>query len=179
MTLRRYNDYKDKLTIQVPMMPWPGGDQYPKGRTVRVGARKETLFEVSSSDLIRYRKAVRKIALNFHNELPYDSPPYNPRSLGHRDDIMFMWINTYNEFMTSSNTKAIAYGACGFVPPDDHEGEDSWELAWVWIHPYERRRGRLDNAWPYFLERFGLFSVGTPWSVGMKEFLKTHEYKKH
>ena len=157
---------KEYLTMQMPIMPWPGGDKHPKGRTVTVGRHKAVLFEVSSSDPMRYRMAARKIGYFFYNELHHDTPPYLPRR--QPDDIMFMWIDTDYTL----RKKAIAYGVCGFSPLTNHENKDGWELSWAWFHPYERRRGHLSNAWPYFLERFGLFSVQTPWSVGMQEFLK-------
>ena len=163
------------LKIQMPSMPWPGGNQHPNGRTVTVGTDKEVLYEVSPSDPIRYRKAVEKIAYFFRREFGYDFPPYHTThplsyAYGYRSDIVFMWVG--KDYDWSGNKKAVAYGACGFVPEDGH----GWCLEWVWLHPYERRRRHLSNAWPYFRERFGPFFIQPPLSFAMKEFLRKHEY---
>ena len=173
------------LKIQMPYMP------YPHGRTISLSSSgRDVLFEVSPLEPMRYRKAIEKIAYFFKRELGYDFPPYHTNhAYGDRRDVVFMWVGVDHigipilrrdgdtEWIDGGAIKkAVAYGACGFLPRTNHENEDSWELAWVWLHPYERKRGHLSNAWPYFLERFGLFSVGTPWSVGMQGFLRKHEY---
>jgi hypothetical protein len=46
-----------------------------------------------------------------------------------------------------------------------------WALQWIWFHPYERRKGHLRNAWPYFLDRFGTFQVEPPLSPAMDKLL--------
>ena len=60
--------------------------------------------------------------------------------------------------------------------PEADEWESAhWGLAWVWFHPYERRRRHLSRAWPYFRARFGDFEVERPLSLAMAAFLRKHE----
>ncbi|HTU33969.1 MAG TPA: hypothetical protein VMF66_09220 [Candidatus Acidoferrum sp.] len=47
----------------------------------------------------------------------------------------------------------------------------AWQLAWVWIHPFERGHGWLSRAWPAFKAEFGDFTVQRPVSAAMKAFL--------
>jgi hypothetical protein len=51
------------------------------------------------------------------------------------------------------------------------EGISTWNLEWVWFHPYVRRHGYLTHAWPFFRSRFGEFSVGPVMSQAMESFL--------
>jgi hypothetical protein len=71
-----------------------------------------------------------------------------------------------------------ALGACCFRWRDFTLGEQPYPLlgpcyvlSWIWLHPYIRRHGCLEQAWPYFVERFGDFIVETPLSTAMHQFL--------
>jgi len=44
-------------------------------------------------------------------------------------------------------------------------------LAWIWLHPYLRRRGILSACWPYFRKAHGQFTVDEPHSDAMEAFL--------
>jgi hypothetical protein len=52
-----------------------------------------------------------------------------------------------------------------------YSSADPWQFEWAWIHPYERGRGHMTNAWPKFKEEFGDFTIQQPLSFGMKVFL--------
>ena len=152
--------------IQLPSMPWPNG------RTLTMRKRgdttKEDLHEVSLSEPLKYRKAVEKLAYYFRREFGYDFPPYHARST---TDVVFMWIGM--DFDNIGNKKSVGYGVCAF----DYEtcGADRhWFLTWAWLHPYERRKGHLSKALPYFEERFGDFGVQYPLSESMENFLAKH-----
>ena len=151
------------LRITMPSMPWP------HGRTITLGTgqqEKDTLYEVSHQEPWRHRKAVEKIAYYFRREFGYDFPPYTTNRTK-EEECVFMWIGL--DFDWSGNEKAVAYGACGFL----REPHEYWGLAWVWMHPYERRKGHLSMAWPYFQERFGTFLAYPPYSPEMKAFLSS------
>jgi hypothetical protein len=51
-----------------------------------------------------------------------------------------------------------------------------WRFQWVWFHPDERRKGRLQAAWPFFRSMFGYFVPDLPWSPGMVRFMKKNGY---
>lgn len=52
----------------------------------------------------------------------------------------------------------------------------AWWLAWIWLHPYARRRGRLTKAWPTFIADHPGFFVEPPLSPAMQAFLATQGY---
>jgi hypothetical protein len=62
-------------------------------------------------------------------------------------------------------------GACCFQDRQLDDTPHAWSLQWVWLHPFERRRGHLSRAWPYFAARFGPFYVEPPWTDAMQAFL--------
>lgn len=160
----------ERYRIQLPSMPWPDG----RTLTPVVGDKKEELHEVSLSEPLKYRKAVEKLAYYFRREFGYDFPPYTADSsvgFDQRTDVVFMWIGM--DFDNIGNKKSVGYGVCAF----DYEtcGADRhWFLTWAWLHPYERRKGHLSRAWPYFQERFGDFGVQYPLSESMENFLAKH-----
>lgn len=70
-------------------------------------------------------------------------------------------------------------GACGFrsmaKTDTSHCGvyaSVSWQLEWIWLHPFCRRRGLLSKAWPQFEEEHGEFLILSPLSLVMERFLE-------
>ena len=45
-------------------------------------------------------------------------------------------------------------------------------LNWVWIHPYDRRKGLLTKLWPTLKQKYGHIAVKGPFSLGMECFLE-------
>jgi hypothetical protein len=70
--------------------------------------------------------------------------------------------------------RVAIYGGCCFRFRE-YEKESAYDMQWIWLHPYARRRGHLSAAWPYFRKRFGAFLVEPPYSDGMKLFLDARE----
>jgi hypothetical protein len=65
-----------------------------------------------------------------------------------------------------------------FVTKDqcDEAGySDRWWLMWVWLHPYERSKGLLQEAWKHFKAAFGDFHIQRPLSKSMERFLQKQE----
>jgi len=58
-------------------------------------------------------------------------------------------------------------GACCFRWP-----ESTWQLDWLWMHPFVRRRGYLKKAWPQFEKKYGHFDLTKPISCEMEIFLR-------
>lgn len=50
----------------------------------------------------------------------------------------------------------------------------AWSMTWVWLHPFERRRGHLSKVWPFMTARYGSFAVDRP-SPAMRAFLTRHQ----
>ena len=46
-----------------------------------------------------------------------------------------------------------------------------WGLAWVWLHPFSRRRGHLSGAWHALVDRYGDFPSSQALSRDMDAFL--------
>src|SRR5262249_29041872 len=71
-------------------------------------------------------------------------------------------------------------GACCFRYRHDVEPlppgipPDYYALQWIWFHPYERNRGHLSRALPYFQARFGRLIAEPPFSPAMNAFLHKH-----
>lgn len=60
-------------------------------------------------------------------------------------------------------------GACAFW-----RESNQWRLRWVWVCPAMRRMGVLAHRWPFFLEKYGDFSIETPLSDAMQKFVSKH-----
>jgi hypothetical protein len=50
----------------------------------------------------------------------------------------------------------------------------SFELDWLWLHPFARNRKMLKSNWPTLTQRFGSFSVAKPISLQMSAFIQKH-----
>lgn len=46
-----------------------------------------------------------------------------------------------------------------------------WCLDWIWLHPYERRKGLLSTHWEDVEERFGKVIFSKPLSKAMEAFI--------
>ena len=134
--------------IQLPSIRWP---------------ESAALQEVAPWETMQRRKAVEKIGRYFRREFRYDFIPYSAHDPGD-NEVAFLWLQ---EDWDWQGKRMVAYGACAF-----DQWADGWCLAWVWFHPYERGRGHLSEAWPYFQRRFGDFFLQEPISIGMHEFLR-------
>ena len=121
------------------------------------------------------RRAVECIAYYFRREFSYDFVQYCSLEMeddGHR---AYLWTDP----QTLKNDKETVIGACCFrwrrwkdVPADFPA--ESYCLQWLWLHPYQRRKGVLSKAWPYFLARFDPFVPEGPHSPAMEAFLRKH-----
>lgn len=113
-----------------------------------------------------FRQAVEQMAYYFRREFGYDFVQYSSEEKddGHR---AYLWVLPE----TLENGKVKAVGACCFRWREWEDAPASYALQWIWLHPHERRKGRLTQAWPYFQERFGKFIPEPPLSPAMKRFL--------
>ena len=125
------------------------------------------------------RRAVECIAYYFRRELEYDFLQYCSLEMeddGHR---AFLWTDP----QTLRDEKETVIGACCFrwrqwkdVPADFPA--ETYGMQWIWLHPYQRRKGVLSKAWPYFLARFDPFVPEPPHSPTMEAFLRKNHYDR-
>lgn len=114
----------------------------------------------------RLHLMVEKLAKYFRREFQYDSIQYSARESMEKNGTQeaFLWTN-------DPGCRHFAIGACCFRWRVWTNAPPGWALQWIWLHPYERNRGRLTRAWPYFQDRFGDFHVEPPLSPAMRAFL--------
>jgi hypothetical protein len=123
------------------------------------------------------RRAVECCAYYFKRELGFDFVQYC--SLEKKDDKhrAFLWVD---HGTLDDKDRVTVIGACCFrlrkwsdVQP--HQPAESYAFQWVWLHPYARRKGHLQKAWPYFCRRFGRIVPEPPMSASMVAFLKRNK----
>ena len=107
------------------------------------------LCMVTKGSPLSYKKAVETIGVYFIRELGYDFRPFTVAEYSnciYRDP---------SERTTDKNTRSFLW----YSPHEGHPGHwptfgactfrlrrSMWLLKWIWIHPYERRKGRLKSA---------------------------------
>ena len=129
-----------------------------------ISARKSGVSAVvTHASPLALREAVERIAYYFLREL--ESTVSVPYCSLEKDDQHRAYVWTDGE--------PVVIGACCFRWRRDVDPA-GYALQWIWFHPYERRKGRLGKAWPYFESRFGKFIIEGPYSPAMKAFLGKH-----
>jgi len=127
------------------------------------------LREVPDDAPKNWRVAVESHARMFKREFQYDFMQYiadDPQE----NRRVFMWVRNSAPFYAFGS---ICFRARLYL---DEPGPPKawWDLDWVWMHPYLRRQGLLQSAWPYLIRRFGEFNVTHPVSPAMQEFVTRH-----
>lgn len=124
------------------------------------------LVTVTARSPLKHRQAVESVAKFFRREFHYDFVQY--RAVDEEPNCTaYLW--RARGWLGESNT---VVGGCCFRWVKWRDAPDGWSLSWIWLHPYERRRGRLTEAWPYFRAKFGDFHIERPVSSAMQGFLK-------
>lgn len=141
---------------------------YPSKRMPILVHGETRLCDVEYGDPLATRKALYQFAVYFRREFRYDFVQYSVEDDGANLDHMVAFLFYEHDWAT----KNTAYGGCIFRYRCNWTNVDPhWALQWIWLHPYERGRGRLTNVWGYFEEKFGNFVVEEPLSSAMKAFL--------
>lgn len=143
------------------------GWSYARSQMIRADLRPPDpkMLAVTAEAPRRLREAVEQIAKFFRREFGYDFVQYSAKQ--HRaPDVAFVWSSREDP------VSADAIGAVHFVVDEPKNGPAFWRLSWAWFHPYERRKGHLRKAWPFFQQMFGRFRVAPPLSKGMSSFLE-------
>jgi len=98
----------------------------------------------------RTRKVATLLGRYFRDEGDFNCSAFAKR------DSSYVW-----------RVKGRGVGALGF-----ERIRGVWRLRWVWIHPFMRRQGLLNEAWPWFRLKHGDFIVDRPLSAAMEAFLR-------
>jgi hypothetical protein len=127
----------------------------------------------------RWRMAAEKLAYYFRREFRYDFPPYKAsESKNGAVDCFHDRVLLFHKPDLAASIQGLTYffGAVGVRWMVWEDFPACWCLGWAWLHPYERRRGHLTNAWPYILKMFPNPSLSYPVSAAMEAFLKKVGY---
>jgi hypothetical protein len=126
------------------------------------------------------RTATQRMAEYFRREFGYDFPQYSASPRGEPDARTHAYLWTAPDWC-SFGPQPVVGAACfrwRTWSGDRPNGipAESYEMDWMWLHPYVRRTGMLTRAWEYFLAAHGPFVPGAPFSPAMDEFLRKHNY---
>jgi len=124
-------------------------------------------------------RAVETLAGYFKKELRFDRLPFKAsetrESLGYVPYEAYIFHNTaHDRLLEDQATPHRIFGACCFRWRDRTDHDPGWSLDWVWMHPYFRRRGHLQRAWPSFQQMYGeRFHIELPLSIEMEAFVNS------
>ncbi len=135
---------------------------------------------------LSWRKAVEDLAYYCQNELGFETGFFSANEGSdarfQRDRVLVFYRQEIKERQPSPrNPKDFInyysfFGAVGVRWRDWGHTPATWSLDWAWVHPYERRRGHLSEAWPFLLRMFPNPHIEHP-SEAMKAFLKKVGYQ--
>ena len=110
------------------------------------------------------------IAKYFKTEMRFDSLQFDQSMYRNEDFVGVLFLHRAMDLVKSEgHYPSRVVGGGIFV-----KRSDSYELDWIWLHPFSRNRKTLRNNWNTFRQRFGQFSVATPLSAHMADFIKKH-----
>lgn len=122
-----------------------------------------------------WRQEVERLAYNFKREMHFDFPPYtanesdSDRKPCHDRVLAFSRDIIMTEYIYFIGAIGFRLDECPGQPP-------RWCATWAWLHPYERGRGHLANAWPFLLEMFPAPHFERPLSQAMEQFLRKYHF---
>lgn len=124
---RQAHSLLNRATIRMPYLPDSlSTDRYPL---------------VAPRSPIRLRRIAEQLGLQFTRETRFDSGIYSAKAPS--GSVLLLpsprWQLAYARLVA---------GAVGMVPSEDPEYPG---ISWVYVHPYERGRGLVDDAWDFIL----------------------------
>ncbi|MCK4120398.1 hypothetical protein ACI2UK_27030 [Ralstonia nicotianae] len=128
-------------------------------------------------------RAVEKLARYFKRELGFDFVQFEAAETPGAPDFVPYEAYLFHELARDKLTEnqpapQRVVGACCFRWREWEGREPGWSLDWVWMHPYFRRRGHLNGAWPSFQKRYGHeFHIAPPLSIEMQAFINAVRQK--
>ena len=135
---------------------------------IELGYPSLVFFDWKSDESLKDLLAT--FARYFKAEMGFDSLQFDETMYDDKDFNGFLFLQRAMDLVESEDhypSRVVGGGV--FV-----QHRDSYELDWVWHHPFSRNRRVLKDNWKVFKKRFGLFSVGPPLSVHMAAFVRAH-----
>lgn len=135
------------------------------------------LIPIMSSSPKHWRNAVYAMAYYFNREFDYDFVQYaKPGTEVYSEpcEVCDEFVRAFLWTTKISSRELSAVGACCFRQRTSKRGRH-WGLQWVWIHPFQRRKGLLTGTWPFFKLLFGNFYPEPPLSENMDAFLRKND----
>lgn len=101
---------------------------------------------VTADSPLAQREAVAAYGYAIKREMRYDCAlaDANPEYFGDQR----AWLLPSRRILTRSFTAA---GVVSFI----HDDRIGWTLTWMYLHPYERGSGLVEQMWPYFVRAYG------------------------
>lgn len=110
--------------------------------------RRERWPVVTPESPVRLRRIAEQVSLQFSREFG-SSPVYSADDPAHA----VVLLPSRDRLLGQGRLIAGAIGVNRFT--------DGWGATWVYVHPYERGRRLIDDAWPFVKERWpGIVLVG-------------------
>jgi hypothetical protein len=126
-----------------------------------------TAIPVDSSSAGPLRDAVSHIEALFRRECSLQDVELRPRgwmeAMGGEES--WLYVASPGHPRDADDRRLTAIGALSIYTVSN----DRWELAWAWVHPWERDRHVLSSLWPYLAGRYGSFHV--PYLRALTPFL--------
>ena len=117
------------------------------------------------------KKAVEVISKHFRREMNYSTVQFSAKEK--ENDLDFTPYEAYlfhkeryNLIHQYKPNEVVCLGGCCF-----YKNNETWDLHWVWIHPYFRNRGILSELWPKFIQKYGNFGIEEPISLQMQKII--------
>lgn len=161
--------------IIAPTLPRQVGGDYLRSLEL-MGAEKMKsiseagLYLVTNRSPMPIRRGLRRMATYFRREFGYDFVQYSEREDNDpKETLGFLFTDGFGGY----DERVI--GGSMFRWREYKDSPPGWALQWIWLHPYERGKGKLKDALPAFKLLFGdNFFVEGPRSAAMKAFLEKH-----
>jgi hypothetical protein len=125
--------------------------------------RSSQPLPVTRQSPLKLRKQVEVFASYFRREFDYAIREFHARE-----------SDPYTAYLFPDPDVNVWIGACCFRPESYAYDVDADTLRWIWLHPYQRMKDVLTEAWPFFTAKHGDFFVEPPLSPGMLHFLLRH-----
>jgi len=138
--------------------------------------------EVKQDSPLHERELVEQFARYFKNEMHFDFIQFEASETAEHS-----WYVPYSAWLfhetardqleEESEPPQRIYGACCFRWREWENHEPTWQMDWLWLHPYFRGKGILNSHWQFFRGSMAPFVLSQPLSPGMERFLKKHGHE--
>lgn len=125
---------------------------------------------VDRTSIEEWKEHLAMIACFFKKEMNFDCLQFDESMYGNDDFVGVLFLERAMDLVLhEDHFPARVVGGAVFVAHSI-----TYELDWIWLHPFARNRKLLKNNWRALTHRFGQFSVAKPVSLQMSAFIQKH-----